>query len=111
MWRRVCREAGLKGVTFHTMRHSWASWHIQAETPIKLLQELGGWATLEMPLRYARLSPGHLANYTDRTLVGIESTKSGTVERQPSDDDSQAIDYNGKRGTRTLDPGIAGRPI
>jgi len=109
MWRRVCKEAGLEGVTFHTMRHSWASWHIQAETPIKLLQELGGWATLEMPLRYAHLSPGHLANYADRTLVGMEaegSTKRGTVEEQPSDDASQAIDYNGKGGTRTLDPGI-----
>jgi integrase len=109
MWRRVCKEAGLEGVTFHTMRHSWASWHIQAETPIKLLQELGGWATLEMPLRYAHLSPGHLANYADRTLIGIAaggSTKSGTAEGQPSVEDSQPIDFNGKGGTRTLDPGI-----
>jgi hypothetical protein len=47
------------------------------------VQELGGWATLEMPVCYAHLSPGYLANYADRTLIGIEaggSTKSGTVE-------------------------------
>jgi integrase len=94
MWRRVCKEASLEGVTFHTMRHSWASWHIQAETPIKLLQELGGWATLEMPLRYAHLSPGHLANYADRTLIGIEargSTKSDTVEGSPINTTSRNI--------------------
>lgn len=78
MWRRVCKEADLPNVTFHTMRHSWASWHIQAETPIKLLQELGGWATLEMPLRYAHLSPGHLASYADRTLLSAESKRTDT---------------------------------
>lgn len=81
MWRRVVAECGLKGVTFHTMRHSWASWQVQAETPLKMLQELGGWATLEMPLRYAHLSPGHLAQYAERSVIGAApSAESGTVE-------------------------------
>jgi integrase len=53
MWRRECKAVGLEGVTFHTMRHAWASWQVQAKTPLRILQELGGWATLEMPLRYA----------------------------------------------------------
>lgn len=81
MWRRVVKECGLEGVTFHTMRHSWASWQVQAETPLKMLQELGGWATLEMPLRYAHLAPGHLAQYAERSAFGpAPSTPSGTVE-------------------------------
>jgi len=63
MWRRKCKAVGLEGVTFHTMRHAWASWQVQAKTPLRILQELGGWATLEMPLRYAHLDPGHLAEY------------------------------------------------
>ena len=66
MWRRECKAAGLEGVTFHTMRHAWASWQVQAKTPLRILQELGGWATLEMPLRYAHLDPGHLAEYAER---------------------------------------------
>jgi integrase len=56
MWRRECKAAGLEGVTFHSMRHAWASWQIQAKTPLRILQELGGWATIDMPLRYARLT-------------------------------------------------------
>jgi integrase len=102
MWRNVCTEAGLVGVTFHTMRHSWASWQVQAETPLKMLQEMGGWATLEMPMRYAHLSPGHLALYADRTLLGTET---GTVE---ADEKTARVSscIGGKGGNRTLDPGI-----
>lgn len=102
MWRRVCAEVGLEGVTFHTMRHSWASWQIQSETPLKMLQELGGWATLEMPLRYAHLSPGHLAQYADRSLVGTESV---TLD-MPGKSKRVSPCSGGKGGTRTLDPGI-----
>ena len=102
MWRRECKKAGLEGVTFHTMRHSWASWQVQAETPLKMVQELGGWATLEMPLRYAHLSPGHLALYADRTLLGTET---GTVEASEEKASVSACS-GGKGGTRTLDPGI-----
>jgi integrase len=80
-WRRIVKEAGLQGVTFHSMRHSWASWHAQGGTPLKVLQEMGGWATLDMPMRYAHLDPGHLAQYAETTAIGHQpGTKSDTVE-------------------------------
>jgi integrase len=69
MWRRECKAVGLPGVTFHTMRHTWASWQTQAGTPPRILQELGGWASLEMPQLYSHLNPGHLAQYAARTLL------------------------------------------
>ena len=76
------KEAGLEGVTFHTMRHSWASWHVRGKTPLKVLQEMGGWATLEMPMRYAHLDPGHLAQYAETSALGdAPSTESGTIEQ------------------------------
>jgi integrase len=50
---------------WHDLRHTWASWHVQAGTPLHALQELGGWASPEMVQRYAHLSAGHLANYAD----------------------------------------------
>lgn len=88
MWRRVVKAAGLEGVTFHSMRHSWASWHVQGGTPLKMLQDMGGWATLEMPMRYAHLDPGHLAQYAETSALGPSNagekqevrTKSDTVE-------------------------------
>lgn len=70
MWRRVVKECGLEGVTFHSMRHSWASWQIQGGTPLRALQEMGGWATLEMPMRYSHLEPGHLAQYAETSAIG-----------------------------------------
>jgi integrase len=69
-WREACKAVGLEGVTFHSMRHSWASWQTQAGTPPRQLQELGGWADLQMPMRYSHLDPGHLEQYADRTLIG-----------------------------------------
>lgn len=81
MWRRVVKECGLEGLTFHMMRHSWASWHVQGGTPLKMVQEMGGWASIEMPMRYAHLNPGHLTQYASQTLIGAAPrTESDTVE-------------------------------
>ena len=89
------------------VRHAWASWQVQAKTPLRILQEPGGWATLEMPLRYAHLDLGHLAEYADRTLLGDDSRRESVrLGNGQLDEGSQAIDLNGKGGTRTLDPGI-----
>lgn len=68
-WRRACVEAGVAGLRFHDLRHTWASWQVQAETPLSVLQEMGGWQSFEMVRRYAHLSPGHLKKYADRTLL------------------------------------------
>jgi hypothetical protein len=44
------------------------------------LQELGGWASFSMVQRYAHLSPGHLRQYADRTLLaGADRAENGTV--------------------------------
>ena len=53
------------GFTWHGLRHTWATWHVQAGTPLDVLQKLGGWASYSMVLRYARHSPGYLASFAD----------------------------------------------
>lgn len=53
---------------FHDLRHTWASWHIQAGTRIEELKELGGWASLEMVQRYAHLSADHLRDAAERIV-------------------------------------------
>lgn len=75
VWRRACRTAGLDGLRFHDLRHTWASWQVQAETPLSVLQELGGWRSASMVQRYAHLSPGHLRAYAGRTTVGTSGSR------------------------------------
>ena len=50
---------------WHDLRHTWASWHVMAGTPLEVLQKLGGWSSLQMVLRYAHLAPDHLAGFAN----------------------------------------------
>ena len=67
-WYKALQKMGLEGFRFHDLRHTWASWHVQAGTPLNALQELGGWSSAEMVRRYAHLGANHLANYANNIL-------------------------------------------
>lgn len=62
-WRKACKKANLTGLRFHDLRHTWASWLMQAGVPPYAIQALGGWASPKMVDRYAHLSPEHLKQY------------------------------------------------
>lgn len=58
------KRAGLRGlgITPHTLRHSWASWHYAVFKDLLYLKTEGGWETLSMVERYTHLMPmGHAA--------------------------------------------------
>jgi integrase len=65
-WRAALQRAGIESFRWHDLRHTWASWHVQAGTPLHVLQELGGWECVEMVRKYAHFSTVHLAEYVDR---------------------------------------------
>jgi len=65
-WKAALQRTGILDFRWHDLRHTWASWHTQAGTPLSVLQELGGWETTEMVRRYAHLSAEHLAPYAER---------------------------------------------
>lgn len=84
-WRKALARAGIEDFRWHDLRHTWASRHVQAGTPLHVLQELGGWASLSQVLQYAHLSSEHLAEAADR-IVGPSQAKavchkSGTVKK------------------------------
>lgn len=74
-WVKALKRAGIEDFRWHDLRHTWASWHVQAGTPLHVLQELGGWESAEMVRRYAHLSSEHLAEYVER-LSGLHLVKS-----------------------------------
>jgi len=78
-WRKALRRAGISDFRWHDLRHTWASWHVQAGTPLHALQELGGWESVEMVRRYAHLAPEHLAPHAERIVL---RHKSGTAGKE-----------------------------
>lgn len=79
-WRKACTRAGVPWLRFHDLRHTWASWHVQSGTPLAVLQELGGWASLAMVQRYAHLGRSHVAQWAGNLAGG------GTTLAQPAPD-------------------------
>jgi integrase len=73
-WKKALGRAGIKDFRWHDLRHTWASWHIQAGTDLEQLRQLGGWSNLEMVLKYAHLNPKHLASAADN--IGTILTQS-----------------------------------
>ena len=81
-FRQALRRAGIANFRWHDLRHTWASWHVQAGTTLYELQELGGWSSAEMVRRYAHLSPEtHLLRAAARvSLAPATGTKVATVQ-------------------------------
>lgn len=76
-FRSALKRAAIEDFTWHGLRHTWASWHVQAGTPLLALQQMGGWASLDMVQRYAHLGAEHLAQYAGNIEVH------GTKKAQP----------------------------
>jgi integrase len=90
-WRKACIRAGLPTLRFHDLRHTWASWHVQSGTPLAVLQELGGWASLAMVQRYAHLAVSHVAAWAGNIGGGTPAVQAP----------SEAPKKNGPKGPST----------
>ncbi|MGC1817140.1 MAG: tyrosine-type recombinase/integrase [Casimicrobiaceae bacterium] len=61
-----------------TLRHTWASWHVQAGTLLQVLQELGSWECVEMVRKYAHVASDRLVQCADR-MSGPRLVQDGKV--------------------------------
>ncbi|MCX7118208.1 MAG: site-specific integrase [Legionellales bacterium] len=73
-WSKALKRAGIESFRWHDLRHTWASWHVQNGTSLQELQQLGGWSSFEMVLRYAHLSGDHLRTAANK-INGIGLAK------------------------------------
>jgi integrase len=53
----ACKAAGLKRVTWHTLRHTFASHLVMLGYPIRTVQDLLGHSDIKMTMRYSHLTP------------------------------------------------------
>ena len=98
-WDAAVKRAGCPaGLRWHDLRHTWATWHAMAETPLEVLRELGGWASMAMVQRYSHFSPGHLAQYAGRIARGGHE-----IGHSVSEDDANPLIIGVADGIRTHD--------
>lgn len=67
-------------VVFHSLRHTFASWLVQAGTPLYTVAELMGHSTLEMTRRYSHLAPDTM-KVAAMSLQGKLKEQKGNVLR------------------------------
>lgn len=60
VWHPALRAAGIEGLTFHGLRHTFASRLVMAGVGLVTVQTLMGHRDPRQTLRYAHLQPGHL---------------------------------------------------
>lgn len=65
-WKKALKRAGIENFRWHDLRHTWTSWHVQNGTSLQELQQLGGWTSFNMVLRYAHLNSDQLQNAAER---------------------------------------------
>ncbi len=59
-WKVALKLSGIPHARFHDLRHTFASWLVMAGVDLRSVQELLGHKRIEMTMRYAHLSPGHM---------------------------------------------------
>jgi integrase len=76
-FKPALKDSGIKGFTWHCLRHTFASRLVMAGVDIRTVGELLGHKTLSMTMRYAYLAPAHNAAAVDR-LVSHLTIGTGT---------------------------------
>jgi integrase len=71
VFRRACQRAGLEGVSPHVLRHTWASRMVMSGADLRTLQQLGGWATLDLVKRYSHLADEHVQAAVQRMAAAF----------------------------------------
>ncbi|MFV4845197.1 tyrosine-type recombinase/integrase [Edwardsiella tarda] len=79
-WNIGLKRAGIEDFRFHDLRHTWASWLIQAGVPLSALQEMGGWECIEMVRRYAHLAPNHLTEHAKKIDLLFDDCDTKTTQ-------------------------------
>jgi integrase len=65
----ACRRARIEDFSPHDCRHTFATWHYQANRDLGALQKLGGWKSVRMVMRYAHVNVAEL-HHTINALPG-----------------------------------------
>jgi integrase len=81
-FENAVQTAALADFTFHDCRHHFASWFMMRGGQLDALREILGHKDVKMTLRYAHLSPGHLATEIEKTAAPAAATAPASAHDQ-----------------------------
>jgi integrase len=90
-WRTLCRDAGIAGLRFHDLRHSFASFLVSAGLDLPVIGELLGHSQVSTTKRYAHLRDEVTRAATERVGALVGAVGKGKP--------AEVVDL-GKRGAR-----------
>lgn len=70
--KRLFKRLGIKDASFHTLRHTAASWLVMRGADLYSVGQLLGHKTLKMTKRYAHLSPGFMQSVAGKLAVAFK---------------------------------------
>jgi site-specific recombinase XerD len=73
------RAAGLRRITWHELRHSYASILVSGGAPLALIRGLLGHSSVKMTERYAHLSDEHGAAYVHLLSASVPENRANSV--------------------------------
>lgn len=79
-YQRARIAAGMPTIRWHDLRHTYASWLVQAGQPLTAVRDLLGHSSLAVTHRYAHLAPAHLREAVS-TLPRLNGVRVGTKSR------------------------------
>jgi hypothetical protein len=109
-----CVEAaGLRRITFHALRHSYASHLIQTGASLAYVKEQMGHSSIQVTVdTYGHLVPGADIAWADKldaaaTTLQVSATQTQPEENEPNDESPQLLENTGGPARiRTLDQRI-----
>lgn len=75
-------KLGPRGIVFHHLRHTVASWLVMEGTPLLTVAAILGHADVQMVMRYAHLSKGHL----DVAVSKLDGSTPGTGQNKKAEE-------------------------
>lgn len=80
------------GVTWYTLRHTFASRLVMAGVDLRTVADLMGHATIQMTMRYAHLAPEHKLDAVERLLsVGVDTDTNTDTKQVPEPAETQQV--------------------
>lgn len=91
-WERVVKRAGIKRITPHDLRHSWATLLREAGADLRTLQELGRWSDLKLLERYSHVREQQLRDTVEMICPLLQ--KNGSKMAHSGNKGTQKMQHN-----------------